>query len=261
MGVMSLVGLALKKSGLDRDDPLIQDLVKRLGAMKLEKVYSVSLYAMFLRAVSMKRYNDRIAACADFVVEHQAPDGLWGYPDGRSDLSNAQYALLALKAAREVGVKVPKKAFERTMDYLLSGAERDRGYNYVPHGPSTNDPSTGSMTAAALACLEICARQLPNDRGRQQAAKPRIAGAMTWLADRFVVELNPGSPMSHYYYLYGIERVGSFYKVKKIGTHVWYPAGARHLLDWQRRDGSWHGNTVDTCFALLFLNRASLTGE
>lgn len=261
MGVMALCGLALKKSGLDRDDPLIQDLVSRMGAMPLEKTYSVALYAMFLRSVSIKRYNDRIGECAAFLVDEQGPEGLWGYPDGRSDLSNAQYALLGLKAAREVGVGVPDKTFEKAWDWLLDGARKDGGFNYVPTGKASRDPATGSMTAAALACFKICASQLPSDRTRASKSRKPIAEAMEWLGERFVVELNPGSGMSHYYYLYGVERVGSYFGSSRIGDHAWYPEGARHLLDWQWRDGSWHRNVIDTCFALLFLNRASLTGD
>ena len=261
MGVMSLVGMALRKSGLDRDDPLMLELVEALKAMPKKTVYGVSLYMLFLRALSKQRYVDELEASAAFVAESQAPDGLWGYPTGRSDLSNAQYALLALKAASECGVDVTQRVWLRSYEWLLRRAQKDGGFNYVPHGKGARDPATGSMTAAALACLKICRNHLPKRRdlaGKADAIENR---AMTWLASRFVVDMNPGSSMSHYYYLYGIERVGAFYGIREIGEHPWYAAGARHLLDWQRRDGSWRSNIVDTCFALLFLNRASVTGD
>ncbi|MEZ6195263.1 MAG: discoidin domain-containing protein [Planctomycetota bacterium] len=259
MGVMSLVGMALKKSGRDREDPLLVDLVARLEKMPLQKTYSVALYAMFLRAISPKRNTERVKACADWLAKAQAPDGLWGYPDGRADLSNAQYALLGLKAARECGCDVPDKVFERSLDWLIDGAQKDGGFNYVPTGKSARDPATGSMTAAALACIDICLKALPKDRARHAKAAPIVEAAFKWLDERFVVEMNPQSPMSHFYWLYGVERVGDFWDRREIGGRRWYPEGAVYLLDWQRRDGSWPGDVVDTCFALLFLNRASLT--
>jgi hypothetical protein len=78
-----------------------------------------------------------------------------------------------------------------------------------------------------------------------------------WLAAHFSVEENPvrGS-RHHYYYLYALERAGMLYGTEKFGGHAWYALGARYLLGAQERDGSW-GGTVDTCFAILFLRRAT----
>ena len=52
-----------------------------------------------------------------------------------------------------------------------------------------------------------------------------------------------------------------------MGTHEWYPEGAKALLASQKVDGSWgvgtvgenkvDRGTVDTCFAILFLKRAT----
>lgn len=260
MGVMSLCGLALKKSGLTRDDPLMLDLAARLKKMESQKVYSVALQVLFLRALSAKRYNDRVEKLADWLIEAQGPDGLWAYPTGRTDLSNAQYALLALKAAKELGIKIPNRVFKKSLDWMLRGPQKGGGFNYVPHGKAARDPATGSMTAAGLACIDICLKALGPNRGREQSAKKVVSAAFDWLDERFVVEMNPGSHQSHYYYyLYGIERIGAFYLRKMIGGKPWYPLGAEHLLAWQRSEGSWHGSIEDTCFALLFLNRSSLT--
>ncbi len=260
MGVLSLVGLTLRKSGLDRDDPLIQDLVRRVQALPMRKVYSVALQAMFLRAVSTKRYTKRLKASAAFLAKNQDSQGLWGYPTGRADLSNAQYAILGLHAAREVGVKVPKKVFQRCADALIRDVGPRGGYTYVPIRKGAEaDPETGSMTAAALAIFRLCEGPLKGDRGRLGKMAKRVDRARAWLDANFAVEINPGSGRSLYYWLYGLERVGSFYGWKQVGGRPWYREGAQGLLAWQWRDGSWHRSLEDTCFALLFLNRASLT--
>ena len=140
-------------------------------------------------------------------------------------------------------------------------AQNTGGFNYVPHGKAARDPSTGSMTAAALACFDICLEALPRDGGRRKKSEKVIEAAFAWIDARFTVTQNPNSPMSHYYWLYGVERVGAFWDRRELGGRRWYPDGAMELVDWQRRDGSWHGDLVDTCFALLFLNRASMTGN
>ena len=64
-------------------------------------------------------------------------------------------------------------------------------------------------------------------------------------------------------YLYALERVGILSGTVDIGTHDWYREGANFILKSQKEDGSWKtatggGNAVwDTCFAILFLKRAT----
>jgi hypothetical protein len=54
--------------------------------------------------------------------------------------------------------------------------------------------------------------------------------------------------------------------IEKIGEHDWYQEGAEYLLKNQQRDGIWNqatddrfgeGAVVDTCFAILFLKKAT----
>ena len=81
----------------------------------------------------------------------------------------------------------------------------------------------------------------------------------------------------HGYYLYGLERAMVIAGKRYLGDHDWYREGAEILLEAQQRDGSWSKGTrkrakgrgnaatmagsdplTDTCFALLFLKRATL---
>jgi hypothetical protein len=88
---------------------------------------------------------------------------------------------------------------------------------------------------------------------------PVIKAGMNWLAANFNVS-------DGYSYLYGLERAGMLYDTEKIGPYFWYTEGTNFLLDAQNADGSWgayppgewwNSSTWDTCFAVLFLKRAT----
>ena len=42
-----------------------------------------------------------------------------------------------------------------------------------------------------------------------------------------------------------------------LGQHDWYREGAAHLVTWRKDATAWNNNVLDTCFALLFLKRAT----
>jgi hypothetical protein len=90
---------------------------------------------------------------------------------------------------------------------------------------------------------------------------------LAWLTHHFKVDTNPGHPDGSwvYYYLYGLERAAVLAGVRNLGQHDWYREGADWLVTTQRGDGSWnsgHGSGVlpSTCFALLFLTKATVPG-
>ncbi|MCK6480645.1 MAG: terpene cyclase/mutase family protein [Planctomycetes bacterium] len=157
-----------------------------------------------------------------------------------------------------------------------------RGWGYVNRAPAT-----GSMTAGGVSSLVICRSELLGTSGYPAAldlkAVKGIRDGLAWLGLRFDLEQNPGPPgaqalreLWHYYWLYGLERAGVLSGATFLGRHDWYLEGATFLLDGQRDDGSWLGqaaldavpwkgagpdpstaNFLDTCFALLFLKRAT----
>jgi hypothetical protein len=97
----------------------------------------------------------------------------------------------------------------------------------------------------------------------------RIKKGIEWLIKNFSVSENPPLSTSWlYYYLYALERAGTFLNTESFGKDKWYILGAQYLLREQKQDGSWNnGNIQDTCFAILFLRRATkpfkivITGE
>ena len=199
------------------------------------------------------------------------------------DNSNAQYAALGLRACHDAGIQLPKETVVKlakkwwTTSQLGEKGGKDtsvstgagpvvadpRGWSYT-----TNDPAYGSMTAGAIGAVCIYDYILGEDWKKDKV----VAGGMGWLIKNFSVTENVGpcetggkDPKEFlYYYLYALERVGMLYDTALIGPKDWYLDGARAILAAQKPDGSWAESgpatmrpTWDTCFAILFLKRAT----
>ncbi len=185
------------------------------------------------------------------------------------DNSNTQYAALGLRACYDAGIILEESVIHRAVKWLLEsqhppedgaaanavasgGDARPRGWNYrLPEGE--NAKAYGSMTAGAVGCLTIYDHMMKKDWKRN----PAINSGMAWLAKHYSVKDNPGRGASWYrYYLYGLERAGILYDTRKIGSHDWYADGAKALLAQQDANGAWD-KEWDTCFAILFLKKAT----
>jgi hypothetical protein len=133
-------------------------------------------------------------------------------------------------------------------------------------------PVYGSMTAAGTGGLVIARAGLLQAGLGKADVMPKINAAIdsgfAWLAAEFSVRSNPGfvdrADDNWYYYLYGLERTCELAGVARIQGRDWYYEGALQLLAHQGRNGAFRtehekGPLLDaTCFAVLFLKRASL---
>jgi hypothetical protein len=199
------------------------------------------------------------------------------------DNSNSQYAALGLRACHEAGVSLPRETVVRpakrwwTTSQLGVKGGKDtsvatgpgaitadpRGWSY-----NTDDPAYGSMTAGAIGAVCIFDYILGEDWKKDKVA----AGGMSWLTKNFSVTENVGPCQTGgqdpkeflYYYLYALERAGMLYDTALLGNKDWYLEGARVILAAQKPDGSWAESgpatmrpAWDTCFAILFLKRAT----
>ena len=189
----------------------------------------------------------------------------------------AEYCLVEQEdEGLEAPVWVPNAAWSPERSdvprFLEASRAEARGWCYLPGRPTL--PS-GSMTAAGVTCLALAKERLwaqealPADLAKRIDAG--LLGGLVWLSEHFTVTDNPDPPSQwHYYWLYGLERVGAKTGVAFVGQHDWYREGAEHLLAAEEAGGGWAeaaaaGKPADstesaitqTCFALLFLKRAT----
>lgn len=302
VGVTGLCSLALLASGASKQDPAMAKSLE--AALKLDataagtgsrRTYDTGILLMFLTEMfrpEMKadKEKDRYAKprvkdpcglskdaaqhvqdLASWLISVQLAEGWWRYPAyPPGDLSNAQYALLGLRAARECGAVVPLDAFMKALeftlaqqqqegpkvkriikgsgkagdkDYVVDGGDQARGWKYQPDA----GPISGSMTTAGVAVLAICRDALsrPTKYGSYTDALDRrtsraVQDGFAWLDKNWAIDRNPpGDDGWHFYYLYGLERACTFAGRDDVGIHDWYVEGARHLLSRQQADGRW----------------------
>lgn len=271
-GRAGLTLYTLLHCGVSRDHPAVKRAVAYLDSVEPTATYATATMLLAYDALRMGR-EERIEHLIEKIVSWQKPHGDWAYPHSHEDLSNTQYAALALWIAVKRDIDVDRDVFyklaERVEDYreeptLIDNPDLVDGRTGAPKVEVAgfryrvgNGPTTGSMTGAAIAVLAICKAGI--GKRLSSSVRRRIDeltdGGMRWLAQRFSPARNPNGG-HHLYYLYGLERVGALLQTERIGEHRWYLEGARHLLKSQKQDNGW-GNVTETCFALLFLRRAT----
>jgi Domain of unknown function (DUF4159) len=288
-GVTALCTLALINCGVPIEDEVIQRSLTYLRTVKPATTYVTSLQTMVFCLAEPQKDLLAIQRNAKWLEETQIKDGLrrgsWAYPGLAigGDNSNSQFALLGLYEAERAGVPVQDRTWQMTLDYWKSAqnsSDNSFGYYKAPNGEA---PGTGSMTCAGISSLVIASGRMAagdaeadGDRvqccGNQAGddSSERIDRALRWLGRVFSVQQNPqhgglrGGGIWHYYFLYGVERVGRMTARRFIGDHDWYREGAAFLCspNVQQVKGFWQGEAgieadpnIATSFALLFLGK------
>jgi hypothetical protein len=322
MGVASLAALALCACGDSIDDEPVRRALalarsihdrarraERAGAATALRTYEVSLALMAVVAAHrgeggdpnrLRKLPPEMAAwvddLADWLMGHrttrtQGRIGMprnqvsWGYPSGREDHSNAQFAVLGLGAALEAGARfearplldvlrhflaeqerrgpeVPRRVVEDGVEaaakggYVSGTVDRARGWGYLDNSAPTIAMTAGGVSTVIL-CRDACRARGLLDAVVDAAAQRAIDDGLAWLG----TQLTFGGPTSQWslYGLYAVERAAVLGRRRFLGVHDWYARGSAQLTGRQSPDGSW-GGLVDTCFALLFLTRSTARG-
>ena len=273
VGATSLVVLALANAGVERSHVAMQRSLDWLRLQKPEETYSVSLQTLALAMLSPDADRAILERNVKWLEESQVVQGpaagSWSYgkAKGTGDNSNAQFALLALHEADRAGVRVGTDTWMRAQQYWVACANSDGSWGYTVG----NVGGSGSMTCAGIASVWITSEHIgtPDARAARDhvsccggGSSPKVLErGLEWLGKHFSVLENPGTGGQtwHYYYLYGLERVGRFTARRYIGQADWYLEGAKMFVNTQDAfSGAFRGGRIEdpvvaTSFALLFL--------
>lgn len=287
-GSTALCVYALLKSGLTVRHPAVRAGLDAMLSMPPRETYSAGVQLLALNATDNDAYRNAMEPILGELLAWREKGG-WSYPadqggdelvpvKGTLDLSNIQYAALGLRAAVLSDYAIDARVWKDLAKTTQTFQTESGGFRYwnEEHNPFA---VTGSMTTAGVATLHMAREALgKSPKGADEA----IERGLAWLDANLRLASNPsersdglGRGGGHYfYYLFGIERVGSFLDRDQLGGKFWYRDGARRLLKAQNSNGSWNdppttlemrplmrdegsSELSDTCFALLFLRRAS----
>ncbi len=287
LGVSALCGMAFLAAGNlpDRGEHCAQTqlAVDYVAGHALEngfltdagtRMYSHAFATLFLAEVygmaggpQVKRALER---AVNLIVDCQNQYGGWRYNpfDREPDLSVTVCQLQALRAARNIGIKVPEGTIRRAIDYVLRsrvGATRGREggfrsrrgdsfgggggqFYYKIYGRGAYDkPNDYAINAAALTALSSAG--IRDD----ELVEPTLDFLERQYAD---VASYYGS---HYFFWYGnYYACQAFFQAGGTRFHRYYDRLAADLLAMQRADGSWAnevgpGDEFATAVACLLL--------
>jgi hypothetical protein len=290
-----LVLWALLNAGVPHSDPMVENLLQTTLAAKLQRTYTVSVHAMALQMLDSAAHRNRIADCAQFLVDNQCINGQWSYGlptvsaragglvkktrDGPLSGNNScsQFAAMALRACVDARVAIPSETFDRAArgwrECQRPEADGRIGWCYTrdesPHRPY------GSMTAGGVASLVILNRLAGRDWRQDKVAQ----AGLSWLTHHFTTMENfgpveelmakemisdtPNPNTELYYWIWAAGRAATLCGLEKLGAQDWYAEGVRELLGAQKPDGSWSSGVKrcqpvwDTCYAILFLTKST----
>jgi Domain of unknown function (DUF4159)/Prenyltransferase and squalene oxidase repeat len=285
VGITSLAMLALINTGMTAQDKEISRGLAWLRQQDPTGTYEISLMIQALAAAKDGRRDVarvlKLTGTLEATQLRGGPgDGSWTYGGGMPNLggdrSNAQFAVLGLREAQEMGVPVSLDTWRRARTHWLNSQNGDGGWGY---SGGAGSPSTGSMTVAGIATVVITEAMVraeqkeTNPDGTPNCCTPSkpekaLEDAARWMGNHFTVGHNFGGNQWLLYYLYGLERAGRFsgrrfFTNNRGERHDWYREGAEYLVSQQNRlTGAWSGHgqmendpVLGTSFALMFLSK------
>jgi hypothetical protein len=179
---------------------------------------------------------------AQAVAKPEAQVGGWRYErtSADSDLSLSGWNALALRAAQDVGVEVPKEAVQKAVGFVLRCYHAgEKGFSYQPGGGAQLGPT--GIGVLSLYLLDSADRPERGEGARYLASHP----------------VNDATPFQYYAMYYATQAAN------QAGGAVWAAVSkdtSARLLSTQGKDGAWPkgaqepGEIYSTAMAVLTLS-------
>ena len=265
VAVSALAGIAMLSSGstpgrgpfgsnVNRAVDFVLSVAKLNGFLHVKEqesygpMYGHGFATLFLAEVyGMSHRTDvreKLDRAVRLIVRTQNNEGGWRYqPEPKeADISATVCQIMALRAARNAGLHVPKETVDRCIEYVKKCQNSDGGFRYqlVRRGESAFPRSAAGVVAL-------------HSGGQYQGKE--IDRGLTYLR-RFL----PGGRMARYegHFFYGhYYAAQAMWRAGGEAWNEWYPAIRDTLLRDQLPDGAWTDSTVcieyGTAMALIIL--------
>lgn len=280
LGTTCLATLALIKTSTTENDPAVRLALKSIRSQPWSEANRTHEIALGIMVLVCNGHPDDLPLIEQLtrrLVETQTTHGGWthqiGLPEG--DLSISYFALLALREATRVGVKIPPSVFEQAQHHWLALQNADGGwFDFAfergdgAEGRYT-DASTFTATLAGITALATCRQMLQLEPGAEAATAADCPHALVrdeasqralnWLQTSrppgLKSQRSEKSAMA--FHLYGLELCNRMRGPLHPREREWYLEGARSLLASRNpRTGVWEGtnDVIATSHALLYLS-------
>jgi hypothetical protein len=199
------------------------------GAASHGPMYGHGFATLFLAEVygmsPREDLREKLARAIDLIVRTQNDEGGWRYQPRKADadLSVTVCQVMALRAARNAGLRVPNQTVDKSVEYVRRSQNPDGGFRYMlPPGDSQFPRSAAGVVALYSAGIY---------KG------PEIERGLRYL-DQFLPRDNGPAQDVHFFY-------GQYYAVQAMWQadgkrwERWYPAIRDTLVARQQADGSW----------------------
>ncbi len=190
-----------------------------------------------------RRVRDALVRAVDLMVGTQNEEGGWRYNPVPydADISVTITQIMALRAARNAGIRVPRETIDRAVEYVRACQNPDGGFKYM----LTSGGSAWPRSAAGVATLYYAG--IHDDPAIQRGLDYLVRIAMP----------GQGHPsQAHYFY-------GHYYAVQVMylrgGEYweKWWPAVREELIERQSTSGGWldhhAGGAYATAMSLIVL--------
>jgi hypothetical protein len=166
--------------------------------------------------------RDKLERAVKLILNSQNEEGGWRYQPrvADADISVSVCQVMALRAAHNAGVPVPRQTIENALDYMRRCANNyDGGFSYMPSQRTSGPARTG---AGVLSMIIL---------GRKDAEEVKRGL-------EYLLQNPPGTREQHLFY-------GVYYNTQAMyqagGRYwkFWFPRVAEYLLATQRQDGAW----------------------
>ena len=204
-------------------------------------LFLAECYGMDLDEKTGKRIRKVLDKAVALTAKAQSSQGGWIYtPYQNSDEGSVTVTQLqALRACKNVGIKVPEKTITRAVEYLKKCQNPDGGICYSIRSRGSSRPP---ISAAAITCFYSAGVY-----DRQSGGMGKEAEMVEKLVNYCRHAARVGSASGHYYYMHFYMAQAWYHRGGKDWTD-YYPKIRDHLLRLQNPDGSWMGDYVGTTY-------------
>jgi len=184
----------------------------------------------------------KLSRAVELIIVSQNDQGGWRYHPVRrdADVSVTICQIMALRAARNAGLFVPRKTVDRCIDYVKRCQNPDGGFRYMLDAGQSAFPRSAAGVVALNSAGIYSGREIENG----------LNYVMRFLPGEKAADRISHFFYGHYYAIQAMWHAGDTY------WQTWYPAIRRDLLQRQRKDGAWSDAICaeyGTAMALLIL--------